>query len=324
MIESVFPTYSLDRDVIKWEDYLGELTPVEKREGVWFKRDDKFLPLGPGGLGGSKCRQLIWYMNRFKGGKTHVLSGASIQSPQLLMSAIIGKHYDLPSRLVVYSKPETLLRHASPRISAGFGARFEYVNGPYNPIIQRHVEKLTRGDSLVVHYGITVDHTTYDSETVRKFHEVGAHQTLNIPEEVETVIFPAGSCNSICSFLLGMSRNPHNVKTVWAIQIGPDKREWLSARLKTIGVDMNNLPFELKWYSLHDTGFSSYSDHMPESFGGIDFHPVYEGKIIRYLKKGNQLDLAREKNTLFWIVGGQPKPEAMEKFFTAQPEEAVA
>lgn len=318
---SLFPTYSLDRNVIRWEDYLGELTPVENHKGVWFKRDDLFLPLGPGGLGGSKCRQLIWYMNRFREGKTHVLSGASVQSPQLLMSTIVGKHFGLPSRLVVYSKPSTLYRHASPRISAGFGATFEYANGPYNPIIQRKVADLTRDDSLVVHYGITVDHRTYDAETVRKFHEVGANQTRNIPDEVETVIFPAGSCNSICSLLLGLSRDPKNVKTVFAMQIGPDKREWLTARLKTIGVDIDTLPFKIKWYSLHDTKFAAYSDHMPETFDGIQLHPVYEGKMVRWLKSNG--GFPTDNKTLFWIVGGQPDPKAMEPFFTTKLEEVA-
>lgn len=319
---SIFPTHTLDRDAIQWEDYLGELTPVENHKGVWFKRDDLFLPLGPGGPGGSKCRQLIWYINRYREGKTHVLSGASLQSPQLLMSTIVGAHYGLPSRLVVYSKPETVLRHSSPRISAGFGASFEYAKGPYNPILQKKVEELTRTDSLVVHYGITMEHSKYDADSVRKFHEVGARQTSNIPEEVETVIFPAGSCNSLCSFLLGMSRDPKNVKTIFAMQIGPDKREWLYERLRYIGVEPNNFTFQIKWYSLHDTGYASYTDRMYEYFDGIEFHAVYEGKMWRWLNK--QGGITSDNKTLFWIVGGEPEPKAMEKFFVQLPEEAVS
>lgn len=321
MSDTIFHDLSLDRYIIRWEEHLGDLTPVENHQGIWFKRDDMFAPLGYGGPNGSKMRQLIWYMNKFREGKTHVLSGASIQSPQLLMSAIVGRHFGLPSRLVVYSKPETLLRHPSPRISAGFGAHFEYVKGPYNPIIQRRVEELARPDSLVVHYGITVDHRTYDSETVRKFHEVGANQTRNIPDSVETLIFPAGSCNSICSLILGLSRDPKNIRKVFAVQIGPDKREWLAARLKTMGVDIEKLPFQLMWYSLHDTGFASYSDHIKESFDGIDFHPVYEGKIIRYLKQDGWIN--GNDKTLFWIVGSAPNMSVCEKYFIQEPEEAV-
>lgn len=313
---SIFPVHSLDRELIHWEDYLGELTPVENHQGLWFKRDDLFQPLGAGGPSGSKCRQLIHYMNKYREGKTHVLSGASIQSPQLLMSAIIGAHYGLRSRLVVYSKPETILRHPSPRISAGFGASFEYVKGPYNPIIQRRVQELTKPSSLVVHYGITVDHEVYPAEVVRKFHEVGANQTKNIPDGVETLIMPTGSCNSLCSVLLGLSRDPKNIKTVFAMEIGPNKRDWLSARLAAIGVDIKKLPFRLKYHSLHDTGYSKYTDHFKEEFDGIKFHPVYEAKMVRWLKENG--GLPNDGSSLFWIVGAEPDPKALEKFYINQ------
>jgi len=108
MNESVFPKHSISRDEIEWEDYLAELTPWQNRQGVWFKRDDYFAPLGYGGPNGSKMRQLIWYVNRFRVGKNHIVTGASIQSPQLSMSAIVGAHYGLPSRQVVYSKPDCI------------------------------------------------------------------------------------------------------------------------------------------------------------------------------------------------------------------------
>ena len=314
MSQTIFNTLSLDRNKIKWEEHLGDLTPVEDHQGIWFKREDAFAPLGYGGPNGSKMRQLIWYMNRFREGKTHVLSGASIQSPQLLMSSIVGAHYGLPSRLVVYSKPETVLRHPSPQIAHGFGATFEYASGPYNPILQRKVEDLKRDDSLVVHYGITIGHHEYDADTVRKFHEVGARQTANIPDGVETVIMPTGSCNSICSLLLGLSRDPKDVKLVFAMEIGPDKREWLKTRLAYIGVDIAELPFELKYYSLHETGFSKYTDHVKEEFDGIVFHHIYEAKMISWLKQNGWI--VPDNKTLFWIVGSAPDLKVAEKFYT--------
>lgn len=322
MTDSIFPTYSLDRNVIKWEKYLKSFTPWENHEGIWFKRDDLFQPLGPGGPGGSKCRQLIHLISSQRGGKTHILSGASIQSPQLLMSTIIGKHYGLPSRLVVYSKPSTLLSHTSPRISAGFGAHFEYANGPYNPIIQKKVADLTQEDSLVVPYGITVDHLTRSAEEVLAFHEVGARQVGNMPDDIMRLVMPAGSCNSLVSVLLGLSRDSKNLKQLFTLGIGPDKMDWVKERLKVMGVDTNKFQFDWRHHSLHETGFAAYSDHMPESFDGINFHPVYEGKMWRWLKANEPI--APNGKTGFWIVGGQPDPVAMEKFYVQQPEEAVA
>lgn len=149
-VTSIFPTLSIDRDVIKWENYLGDLTPWENHKGIWFKREDYFAPLGYGGPNGSKMRQLTWYINRFRQGKTHIVTGASIQSPQLSMTAIVGAHYGLKTREIVYSKPHTVLKHDNPRIAAGFGAVFDYANGPYNPILQKMVSDLTQPKSLVV------------------------------------------------------------------------------------------------------------------------------------------------------------------------------
>ena len=320
-MSSVFPTHSIDRNVIEWESYLGALTPWENHQGIWFKRDDYFAPLGYGGPNGSKMRQLIWYINRFREGKTHILTGASIQSPQLSMSAIVGRHYGLLNRQVVYSKPDTVLRHENPRIAYGFGAQFEFASGPYNPIIQRRVADLTQDKSLVVEYGITVPHERYDPDTVRKFHEVGAHQVSNIPPEVKRLIVPAGSCNSLTSVMLGLLRDPHNVEELFTIGIGPDKRGWMRKRLEHIGLNVENTPIKWRHFSLHDTGFSKYSDKFNgESFDGINFHPTYEAKIIRWLRDNDTFFDMPDDQTGFWIVGSAPNPKVIEPFYTRRLE----
>lgn len=319
MSNTVFPVHSLDRRVIEWENYLGALTPWENHNGLWFKRDDYFAPLGYGGPNGSKMRQLIWYVNKFRAGKSHIVTGASIQSPQLSMSAIVGQHYGLPARQIVYSKPDTVLRHENPRIAYGFGAEFEYASGPYNPIIQRRVADLTQEKSLVVEYGITVPHDKYDPESVRKFHEVGANQLSNIPDDVRRLIMPAGSCNSLTSVMLGLLRDPKNVDELFTIGIGPDKLPWMRARLQYIGLNVDELPFRWRHFSLHDTGFSKYSDHFKgEHYDGINFHPTYEAKMWRWLTQNNQLEF--DDRTAFWIVGSAPNPKVIEPFYTRRIE----
>ena len=320
MSTTVFPVHSLDRRVIEWENYLGALTPWENHNGLWFKRDDYFAPLGYGGPNGSKMRQLIWYVNRFRAGKSHIVTGASIQSPQLSMSAIVGQHYGLPARQIVYSKPDTVLRHENPRIAYGFGAEFEFASGPYNPINQRRVADLTQDKSLVVEYGITVPHDKYDPEAVRKFHEVGANQLSNIPDDVRRLIMPAGSCNSLTSVMLGLLRDPKNVDELFTIGIGPDKLPWMRARLQYIGLNVDELPFRWRHFSLHDTGFSKYSDHFKgEHYDGINFHPTYEAKMWRWLTQNNQLEF--DDRTAFWIVGSAPNPKVIEPFYTRRTEQ---
>lgn len=318
-MNTIFDKLSLDRDVIHWEDYLGVLTPWENRKGLWFKREDYFAPFGYGGPNGSKMRQLIWYINRFRAGKTHILTGASIQSPQLSMSAIVGAHYGFRTRQVVYSKEHTVLKHENPRIAYGFGAEFEYASGPYNPIIQRRVKDLTQDTSLVVEYGITVPHDRYATDDVRKFHEVGANQVSNLPNEVETLIMPAGSCNSLTSVLLGLTRDPKNLDTLFTLGIGPYKLDWVRERLKKMGVDAERLPFNWQHYSLHDTKYSKYSDHFKgEEFDGIKFHPTYEAKMWRWLRENNRLDM--DDKTGFWIVGSAPSTKVIEPFYTRREQ----
>jgi hypothetical protein len=321
MADSVFPNYSLDRDEVKWEDYLGAFTPWQNRQGIWFKRDDYFAPLGYGGPNGSKMRQLVWYVNRFRQGKNHIVTGASIQSPQLSMSAIVGAHYGLLARQIVYSKPETVLKHENPRIAHGFGAVFEYAGGPYNPIIQRKVADATKGNSLVVEYGITVPHDKYDPDNVRKFHEVGAYQVRNMPDEITRLIVPAGSCNSLTSVILGLMRDPKNVKELFTIGIGPNKLPWMKARFQHIGMDIDSLPFKWRHHSLHDTGFSKYSDHFTgENFDGITFHPTYEAKMWRWLRNHDPIE--QDDRTGFWIVGSAPNQKVIEPFYTRRLENA--
>lgn len=315
MNDTVFPELSLDRERIRWEEHLGTLTPWENRAGVWFKREDYFAPLGYGGPNGSKMRQLIWYINRYRAGKSHIVTGASVQSPQLSMSAIVGAHYGLRARQVVYSKPETVLTHENTAIAAGFGAVFEYARGPYNPILQRQVADLTQDKSLVVEYGITVPHESHPADDVRKFHEVGANQVRNLPEQVERLIVPAGSCNSLTSVLLGLSRDSKNLKELFTLGIGPSKQDWMRARLKIMGINPDEMPFRWRHYSLHDAGFSAYSDKFKgESYEGINFHPTYEAKMWRWLR--TQEPLAQDDRTGFWIVGSAPSTKVIEPFFT--------
>jgi len=315
MNQSIFPKFSLERSEIHWEDYLQALTPWENHQGIWFKREDFFAPLGYGGPNGSKCRQLIHLMSNGLEGKTHVLSGASVKSPQLSMSAIIGKHYGLPSRLIVgATKPETLMNHPNPRIAAGFGASFEYINVAYNPALQRKVAELTQTSSLVVKYGITVDHQTCSVEDLKAFHAVGANQVKNLPGSVEVLIVPAGSCNSLVSVLMGLAKDSRNVKLLYTLGIGPDKMEWVRERCNKLGIDIDNFPFKWKHHSLHDTGFSTYQDLMPETFEGIDFHYSYEGKMIRYLKQNGWVP--QDGSVGFWIVGSAPKMEVISPFYT--------
>ena len=57
--------------------------------------------------------------------------------------------------------------------------------------------------------------------------------------------------------------------------------------------------------NLNGTGFCKYTDEFPERAGSIEFHPRYEGKVIRYMRQ--RTPHLWNPQTLFWVVGGKIK-----------------
>lgn len=311
MKNSIFENASMDSN---WESYMDKLTPWEEREGVWFKREDFYAPLGYGGPNGSKLRQLQHLFQKYRGASTHVLTGASVLSPQHSMSAILASYYGLPSRHVVgATTQEAMVRNPNVEVAKGFGAHFEIIPVAFNPALQREVGRLTREDSFVVPYGITRDHKRYPAEEILAFHEVGARQVENMPGDVKTLVVPSGSCNTLVSILLGLSRDSKNLKTLYAVGIGPDRREWVRERLAVMGVDHKKFDFKWVEHSLHDEGVK-YTDRVKESYGGVVGHPTYESKVLRHLKTHGAL--RGGEGLGFWVVGSEPNVEVIRPFYT--------
>jgi hypothetical protein len=309
--QSIFDQAGLQEN---WEARMWDHTPWELREGVWFKREDYYAPLGYGGPNGAKFRQLQHLFQRYRGNAHRVLTGASVLSPQHSMTAVLAAHYGLPSRHVVGSTtPETMKRHPNVQVALGFGATFDIIKVGYNPALQAEVKRQTGPETFVVPYGITRDHREHPAEEVLAFHEVGAHQTGNLPPELRRLVIPAGSCNTLVSVLLGLSRDPGNLRMVYTVGIGPDRREWTRERLRLMGVDPDRLPFRWAERSLHAEGVK-YGDRVKASFAGIDFHPTYEAKVWRHLQQEDLL--AQDDRTGFWIVGSEPRVEVARPFFT--------
>jgi hypothetical protein len=310
---TIFKKIGLHED---WESMMDDLTPWELRGGVWFKREDYYAPLGYGGPNGAKFRQLQHLFQRYRGNAHHVLTGASVLSPQHSMTAVLAAHYGLPSRHVVGSTtPETMTRHTNVAVSLGFGAEFKIINVGYNPALQAEVKRLTEPQTFVVPYGITRSHDEHPPEEVLAFHEVGARQVQGLPADLRRLVIPAGSCNTLASVLLGLSRDPGNLRMVYAVGIGPDRREWVRKRLRIMGVDPDRLPFRWAERSLHAEGVS-YGDRVRASFRGITFHPTYEAKVWRHLMTDEPI--ARDGRTGFWIVGSEPSLEVARPHFTKE------
>lgn len=331
---SIFTIYSMNREEICWEDYLYELTPVQKVGELNFKRDDMFAPLGYGGINGSKLRQAIWLANDYKnsGGKGGLISGASVKSPQLPMGSAVALHFGMPSEHVVgATRPETSINKDMVKMATWFKAKFNYLKVGYNPVLQNKVKSLldskNKGD-FYLNYGITVPSDS-PIEKIVEFHQLGANQVQNIPDDIETIIIPAGSGNSAISILLGLSIfKPTALKKVYMFGIGPNKTNFIFNRLKIIkektgintldyvkgfNLDIEFVPtkhaYKIEYLDIHSIPKYDYQNEVKCSYEGITFHPTYEGKMFDYLKE-NLPELINDK-TLFWIVGSKPSMDNM-------------
>lgn len=283
----------------------NDLTPVENRDGLWYKREDLFS--GPFGVNGAKYRACRHLTGRaVLEGYDRVVSAASVLSPQSAMAAVIAKDFGMESTVIVGgTTPEKAVRHRSIEIAAAAGADIEAIKVGYNPALQgagrRRAEEL---GAWQLPYGITTRNDASPDE-VRDFIRVGAPQTQNLPDEVETLLLPFGSGNTGAGVLYGLhDHRPANLKRVVLFEIGPERVPWVKDRLSWMDRDLTPPGVELVRTPLHPT-WATYGDKMPETEDGIVFHPTYEGKIVRFLKAiespwWNQ----RDGKTAFWIVGG--------------------
>jgi hypothetical protein len=314
--DTIFKVQSFDRSLVHWEDYLFELTPVENIGGIWWKREDKFAPLGPGNINGSKLRQLIWLFTQKQ--YPGVVSGAVTASPQLPMVAASAKHWGIPCVQVIGGKPESSLKYDMVKMAVELGAKSVFSNPGYAATLNAKARELcSNGLSGYLHVetNITLEHKLNPAERIEAFHYVGSEQCKNIPDHIENLLIPAGSCNSLTSILYGLGRfRPKSLKNIHLFRImknADEHRQWTNERLdiiRKVTGDPLPLPYKFIEHRLVDDGYCTYKDMMPYSYKGLQAHPRYEGKCLNFIKQNPALfgHLAREK-TLFWIIGSMPQ-----------------
>lgn len=304
-----------------WIDTIYDLTPVEEHSGMTFKRDDKFAPKGYGHINGAKMRQCIWLVDEWvktKGIKG-VVSGSVSQSPQHAFISEICKHYGIGC-VITHAKKDI---NDSPylRLAKQNGSKLIYSKVGYaktlGALSKKLLDRLDNHEYLETN--ITVEESVNTWDRIEQFHRVGAEQVKNIPEHIDTLIIPCGSCNSVTSILYGLALFPKPLKKIILMGIGnhgSNNLGYIENRIKHIaewkGIDIDNMfdweymnnprpKYSMFHYNLNGSGFCKYTDTMHEKADSITFHPRYEGKCIRYIK--TYLKHLWKPTTMFWIVG---------------------
>jgi hypothetical protein len=193
-----------------------------------------------------------------------------------------------------------------------FGAEIRYLNPGYAGNLNCQARKLAgeRG-WLHVETNITVEHKVNGPERVEAFHRIGSEQVRNIPDHIENLFVPAGSCNSLCSILYGLGRfQPKSLKTIHLFRIMANiskHQKWVAERLdiiRKVTGDPLPLPYNFIEHDLIDSGYTSYDQLKPFSYGDITFHPRYEGKTFCYMQDHiSEFSSHLNETTLYWIIG---------------------
>lgn len=278
------------------------LTPWELRDGRWYKRED--LHRNAYGVNGSKYRAARHLMTTARAeGYDHVVSAQSVLSPQSSITATLAEELGMACTLVYgASKASTAVRHPNVAIGAragavmDFGCRVAY-NGTLQPYAARIAAEL---GAWQMPYAIT---PPADEGPLRAFLEVGGSQARGLPPELTHLVIPFGSGNTAAGILYGLHRHgAGNLEDILLVGVGPDRFEWLDARLARVGASdvlaiVRHVPLH-PWYA-------TYADRMPETVDGIVMHPTYEGKVVRYLNGSIWTPWHRRAgNVGLWIVGG--------------------
>ena len=285
-----------------------DLTPVEDRDGLLYKREDAYRR--PNGVNGSKLRACFHLAAAAqRKGAMEIVSASSVLSPQSAMAATVAQELGMTSVTIVGgTTPEKAVRNKAVRLAQEAGS--EIVAGPavgYNPALQAAARSWVAANpgSWQMPYGITTPEGA-SQEEINDFLYVGANQVRNLPDQIVDLVLPFGSGNTAAGVLHGLLKfgAPSGLETIRLMTIGPDRRKWLEDRLNKAGTPLSEAPFQIDQIYLHPV-FAEYGDAMPETLDGITMHPTYEGKIVRYLNLVEpEWWTARNGKTLLWIVGG--------------------
>lgn len=286
---------------------VGEISPVELRNGRWYKRDDS-LHYSNGVNGKTRTSLFLGALARDEGAEA-LAYGGSVHAPALGRVASAANYLGMKSHIFIGSDPAKAIRHETVRVAVEAGAELHRSPIAFNPGLQKRVRDFVAasgGTVSAVPYGVSAP-DEWSDHMIREFLEQDADQVNNVIAEpgIKTLAIAFGSGNATAGMLYGLAtRGTGALESVKLIGVGPDKREWLAKRLARVGVSLDGLGVDIDYIPAHPH-FAEYKDLMHETADGITFHPRYEGKVIRFLDILRQpWWTARDGSTCLWIVGG--------------------
>lgn len=277
---------------------IYNLTPVENYYGMYFKRDDLYKPFEDIPLSGGKVRQCLSLFIDKKDDieskySSTVVTGSSVTSPQGIIVSRVCKEFGYRSIVFVgNTNPDNLKKKTLMRNILNMGGEFNCESVlAYNSVIDSTIKRKIEEGLVCFNTGFGINvregnrHSILDSV---------AFQVQNIPNNLDYLVVPCGSCIMYSGILLGVKKYHKNIKHVVGVQIsGYDRHKDIDSMLNDSSIDYD---FRIsKDYPYHKEVLVSITKN---------FHldRIYEAKTFKYLIN-HMRDEIRGKSVCLWVVG---------------------
>lgn len=282
---------------------VDELTPVQNIAGMYFKRDDLYTPFDDIPLSGGKVRQCINLIGENQDYireqcDSNVYVGIQLSSPQGIIVSRVCKEFGFnPTIFVGNTTYGSSMKRILIQNALNFGGRLDTsskqaFNVNLNATIRRCAES---GEKFFnVGFGFAIESSNYKKYLIDSI----ANQVQNIPNNLDYLIIPCGSCITMTGILIGVRRFNKSINHVIGIQIsGHDRTDLIDNVLKDKTYD----------YELRMSRNYPYSKELKISLSDyISFDRIYEAKAYDYMMRYMQ-DEIRDKSVCFWVVGDSSK-----------------
>ncbi len=272
---------------------ISVLSPVDKSNGIYIKRDDLFTPFEFSGANGGKLRQCIALVNKIK--PKGIISLSSLYSPQLAIVPAVAKSKKVDCIMLLGGSKQTdMVVEALKQ-----GATIQRCSSGRHNVLHSIAKKLQKDNGyFIVDYGMNAN------ENIKEFYDTNADQVKNIPDKLDTMMVTCGSGITAAGIIYGLTKYKKQVGKIVLIGTAPDRMKKILERLKIIEAEYGSkihIP-KIVYDNLYTEKDFIYERKEPVSFMGIDLHPNYEAKTI---KRFMQKHFKKKEKTLIWIVGGK-------------------
>lgn len=251
---------------------LDYITPVEKINGIYLKREDYFKFAG---CNGSKVRSALYLiLNAYYRGHTTFVSIGSRFSPQCEIISNICEALNLKCYLFMPNSNEdtTVLKNIHNNKNTTLIR--ELKQGAYTNVLVSRAKKFAE---LNGYYYIPFGMDCFENVCLTE------KQVENLPNDIKRIVVAVGSGVNFCAIANGLIKNNKTNIELIGICVGKDPSKVINKYI----LFPNLLKYKLIMSQV------PYEKAINLNFNNVELDPIYEAKCVQYLQPGD----------LFWIVG---------------------